>query len=78
MNMRIFKRTLAVILSACCAFSFSACGSTGANNNANLRKVSFMLFWAPDTNHIGIYVAKHKGWFKDAGLDVNILSLIHI
>lgn len=75
MNMRIVKRTLAFVLSACCVFSFSACGSASSSKNANLCKVSFMLFWAPDTNHIGIYVAKHKGWFKDAGLDVNILAV---
>ena len=30
-----------------------------------------MLSWAPDTNHIGVYVAKNKGYFKDAGLDVD-------
>ncbi len=74
MNMRVLKRTLAFILSLCCVFSFAACGSS-SNQNSGLRKVSFMLFWAPDTNHIGIYVAKHKGWFKDAGLDVDILAV---
>ena len=75
MNMRVLKRSLAFILSAFCALSLSACGFEGNNQNSNLRKVSFMLFWAPDTNHIGIYVAKHKGWFKDAGLDVDMLAV---
>ncbi len=35
----------------------------------------FMLSWAPDTNHIGVYVAKNKGYFKDAGLDVDIVAV---
>ncbi|XCB29668.1 ABC transporter substrate-binding protein [Arcanobacterium hippocoleae] len=34
-----------------------------------------MLSWAPDTNHIGVYVAKNKGWFAQAGLDVNIIGV---
>ncbi|WP_427876791.1 ABC transporter substrate-binding protein [Gardnerella sp. 2492-Sm] len=75
MNMRGVKRFCAALLSVCCLYSCAACGSSQQSNGKNLRKVSFMLFWAPDTNHIGIYVAKHKGWFKDAGLDVNILAV---
>ena len=27
---------------------------------------------SPNTNHTGLYVAKEKGYFKDAGLDVDI------
>lgn len=35
--------------------------------------VSFALDWAPNTNHIGVYVAEAEGFFADAGLDVEIL-----
>ena len=38
-------------------------------------QVTFMLSWAPDTNHIGVYVAKNKGYFKEAGLDVDIVAV---
>lgn len=31
------------------------------------------LDWTPNTNHVGLYVAEAKGWFKEAGLDVDIL-----
>jgi len=31
------------------------------------------LDWTPNTNHVGLYVAQAKGWFEDAGLDVDIL-----
>ena len=34
-----------------------------------------MLSWAPDTNHIGVYVAKNKGYFKQVGLDVDIVAV---
>lgn len=36
-------------------------------------RISIALDWTPNTNHIGLYVAQAKGWFKDAGLDVEIL-----
>ncbi len=36
-------------------------------------KVRFALDWTPNTNHIGIYVAKAKGFYEAAGLDVEIL-----
>lgn len=38
-----------------------------------LTPVSFVLDWTPNTNHTGIYVAKEKGYFKEQGLDVEIL-----
>ncbi len=36
-------------------------------------KVRFALDWTPNTNHTGIYVALQNGWYKDKGLDVQVL-----
>ncbi len=36
-------------------------------------QVSFALDWAPNTNHIGVFVADELGYFEDAGIDVEIL-----
>ena len=56
-------------------FGFAACGQTNTADSFQLQHLrpqedcrAFMLSWAPDTNHIGVYVAKNKGYFKDAGL----------
>src|SRR6056297_1571292 len=35
--------------------------------------LSVALDWTPNTNHVGLYVAQAKGWFNDAGLEVDIL-----
>lgn len=35
--------------------------------------LSVALDWTPNTNHVGLYVAQSKGWFEDAGLNVDIL-----
>lgn len=36
--------------------------------------VKFMLDWVPNTNHTGIYVAQEKGYFREAGLEVQIVE----
>jgi ABC-type nitrate/sulfonate/bicarbonate transport system substrate-binding protein len=35
--------------------------------------VRLALDWTPNTNHLGFYVAKSKGWYADAGIDLEIL-----
>jgi ABC-type nitrate/sulfonate/bicarbonate transport system substrate-binding protein len=36
-------------------------------------KVTVMLDYTPNTNHIGLYVAQAKGYYKEANLDVQIV-----
>jgi len=36
--------------------------------------VKVALDWSPNTNHTGFYVARAKGWYQDAGLNVSFLS----
>ena len=33
-----------------------------------------VLDWTPNTNHTGLYVARDNGFFKDHGLDVEIIQ----
>jgi len=47
-----------------------ACGGDGGGES---NKVSVQLDWTPNTNHIGVYIALAKGWYKEAGLDVEVL-----
>ncbi len=42
--------------------------------NAEKTKITFVLDWTPNTNHTGLYVAKEKGYFDKAGLDVEIVQ----
>lgn len=39
----------------------------------DLTKVQVVLDWTPNTNHTGLYVAQQKGYFEDAGLEVEII-----
>ena len=73
------KRILAVLLAVTTAFTFTACGEkkgteTPKETDAKLKDVTLVLDWAPNTNHTGFYVAQEKGYFKDAGLNVEIVQ----
>lgn len=35
--------------------------------------VRLALDWTPNTNHTGFFVAKANGWYRDAGIDLQIL-----
>ena len=73
----IARKAVAMIGAIAMLLGVAACGQTNSTNGegTGLRKVTFMLSWAPDTNHIGVYVAKNKGYFKQAGLDVDIVAV---
>ncbi len=38
------------------------------------EKLSLMLDWFPNVDHLPIYVAQEKGYFREAGIEVEILS----
>ncbi|TGB03851.1 ABC transporter substrate-binding protein [Halobacillus salinus] len=54
----------AVVLTACA-------NSEGAATET--EKVKLVLDWTPNTNHTGLYVAQAEDYFKDQGLDVEIM-----
>ena len=75
------KKLFAIIL--VCLLTMAAitgCGSknaatdTATADSAEKTKITFVLDWTPNTNHTGLYVAQEKGYFDEAGLDVNIIQ----
>lgn len=70
------KKVLIVLV----AFIFFAtgCGDEPENdsvlsNSGDLEEVTVVLDWTPNTNHTGLYVAEHEGYFAEESLDVEIL-----
>ena len=70
------KRIVSIISMALASIMMlSGCGSSKkSEGEEELEKVKVILDWTPNTNHTGIYVAKEKGYFKDLGLDVEIIQ----
>ncbi|MBV7273631.1 ABC transporter substrate-binding protein [Clostridiaceae bacterium UIB06] len=75
------KRIFAILASCIITASvFAGCGATGKKAETStadkneLTKVKVILDWTPNTNHTGLYVAKDKGYYKEEGLDVEIIQ----
>ncbi|MFF2397364.1 ABC transporter substrate-binding protein [Nocardia sp. NPDC058114] len=64
------RRAFAVMATTVATLSLvTACGSGGGSD----QTIRFALDWTPNTNHSGLYVALQRGYFADAGLDVQVL-----
>ncbi len=48
--------------------SFTGC------KNEDLTKVTLMLDYTPNTNHTGLYVADELGYYKEEGIDLEIID----
>ena len=73
------KKFLLVICMLLAALALTACASnqsaeTAAEPAADLKKVTLMLDYTPNTNHTGFYVARELGYYTEAGLDVEIIE----
>ena len=65
-----------LLASLCLGVLLTGCGKapdSGENTapvqaaKQDVRKLTFVLDWTPNTNHTGIYVAREKGYFKETG-----------
>ncbi|VYT84163.1 ABC transporter substrate-binding protein [Clostridium tertium] len=73
----IKKKIISVVLASVAALTlFAGCSTNNDSkaSNDDLQKVTLILDWTPNTNHTGFYVAKEKGYYKDLGLDVEIIQ----
>lgn len=66
--------TALLILSGCAGNGQNTqTGNKDTDSKQELKKVTVVLDWTPNTNHTGLYAAKDKGYFKEEGLDVEII-----
>ena len=62
------KKLIARLLALAMLLTLSACGGQTE------EPITLVLDWTPNTNHTGIYVALQKGWFEEAGLNVQVVQ----
>lgn len=76
-NRRSFIKNTALGAGAIAAATLFGCGSKDAQKESadtSTTKITFCLDYTPNTNHTGIYVAKNKGFYKEAGFDIEIVQ----
>lgn len=72
--MRFCKKRSFLVSLLLVAVSLIAVGCSGDEEPDEIQSVTFMLDWTPNTNHAGVFIAKAKGWYEEAGLDVEIIE----
>jgi ABC-type nitrate/sulfonate/bicarbonate transport system substrate-binding protein len=65
-SLLLLLAVIPVLLGSCSISSTTS--STGTKTQVKLA-----LDWTPNTNHTGIYVAMEKGWYRQAGIDLQLL-----
>ena len=67
------KRFFALLCACALTLGLTACGSQ-EEASSGLEKITFVLDGTPNTNHTGLYVAMEKGWFEEAGIEVEVVQ----
>src|SRR5256885_7629824 len=47
--------------------------AAGPHGTQKMTTMKLALDWTPNTNHTGIYVALKKGWYRDEGINLQLL-----
>ena len=73
------KRFMTMLLTLALVLSLAACGAdqtsqTTAVSGDDVKDITFVLDWTPNTNHTGLYVALANGYFAEAGLNVDVVQ----
>lgn len=68
------KVFLILVVSILLCMWLSASIFAGSGGEKNLKKITVLLDWIPNTNHTGMYVAKEKGYYTEEGLSVDIIQ----
>ncbi len=48
--------------------------TTKATEHKELKEITFVLDWTPNTNHTGVYVADKMGFFEEEGIKITIVQ----
>ncbi|AEI12697.1 ABC transporter substrate-binding protein [Cellulomonas gilvus] len=68
------RRRPAAAAAALVAAALALAGCTAADAADGPTHVTVVLDWTPNTNHSGLYLALERGYFTDAGLDVDVVE----
>lgn len=72
--MKLNKLLSLGLISALMLGTLSGCTNKKEDINLDNKKVTMALDWTPNTNHTGLYVALENGYFKEEGLEVDIVQ----
>ena len=66
------KKFVALFLTSVLLFGLTGCSAE--SDAPQKENITVVLDWTPNTNHTGLFVAQEKGYFEEAGLNVEIVQ----
>ena len=68
------RKAFAVLFVGSLCAALAACGGASGSEGSSggPEKVTLTLDWYPNADHAGIYAARERGFFRDAGLEVTV------
>lgn len=72
--MKIKKYISIALAGALMLTTLSGCSKKEEKSADGGEKLTVVLDWTPNTNHTGLYTALENGYYKDQGLDVEIVQ----
>ncbi len=81
---KTIKKTIAIITTMAIGLCVAGCGASQTEvtseegkrdgDGYEKKEITLVLDWTPNTNHTGIYVALHEGYYEEVGLHVNVIQ----
>ena len=74
------KKLITIILTFILVGTLVGCNQSknteekNSDKKTDLKKITVVLDWTPNTNHTGLYVALANGYFEEEGLDVTLVQ----
>lgn len=68
------KKITKMLMASMLSLALGACSQSNETASSDLKDVTLILDYVPNTNHTGIYVALHNGYYEEAGLNVEIIE----
>ena len=68
------RKTLVITIVAAMMVSLCSCGKKDKKSDKDMKDITLVLDWTPNTNHTGFYVALSEGYYEEAGLNVTIVQ----
>ncbi len=68
------RKTLIITIVAAMMVSLCSCGKKDKKSDKDMKDITLVLDWTPNTNHTGFYVALSEGYYEEAGLNVTIVQ----
>ena len=71
---KTWKKTAAWLTAAAMTMGMGMTALAEETEGSELKEVTVILDYVPNTNHTGMYVALDKGYYEEEGLDVEIIE----